>query len=223
MCSRRLLGDDCANRVPIVSDTTNVSLANATSCNSCSACAANSDVWFEWRATCTGTATIEACDVSANGAALSVYRGEACGDQDTAPAAGACDAAPGGGCSQRASLAVEDGDALIIRVGLLAATSAEPGSIKVACATGPATTSAASQPTVALPLTEPARQPAGPDVALIAGVAGGVGALLVVAAVVALVLRSRRAKANDKAKSRYTSVPAPIVYDDVDAVRSVEL
>jgi hypothetical protein len=66
------LPNTCATRQLIITGANAVSTIGATTCPTCGACAIQNDTWYEWHATCTGTATIDGCSFT-NDTMLGVY------------------------------------------------------------------------------------------------------------------------------------------------------
>ncbi|MBT9560084.1 MAG: hypothetical protein IV100_28915, partial [Myxococcales bacterium] len=121
VCTARLLGDDCENRLPISTGSTIVSTVNATTCVGCGSCAIQRDVWREWTASCTGNATISTCGFAPFDTKLGIYRG-ACPSASTPTVtteSGSGDCTDFGSCGgsgqEQATLAVVSGERIIIR------------------------------------------------------------------------------------------------------------
>jgi hypothetical protein len=135
--------DDCfAPKVLRGDGTTAFSTVNATAlaCMGCSAaCVIRRDIWFEWSATCAGTATISVCD--RDNVALVVYENGICpspyaanGNDSDCTVWPVC--ASGRGAVTQATVVA--GQKLLIRVGSLVANAGFDGSIQVDCAGAPA-------------------------------------------------------------------------------------
>jgi hypothetical protein len=130
--------DDCAYP-QLLADVgvTKFSTLNATArtCVGCtSACVIRRDVWFEWHATCTGTASVEICDV--DNVALLIYDNEACPPRiGNTGSDSECNQAPkcANGKGARLQHSVTIGQVLWIRVGSLVATAGFEATIAVSC------------------------------------------------------------------------------------------
>jgi hypothetical protein len=117
--------------------TTTFSTFNATArtCIGCTpACVIRRDVWFEWHATCTGSASIEICDVE--NVALLIYDNEACpprtgntgSDSECVPAPKCAN-----GMGARLQRLVTIGQVLWVRVGSLVPTAGFEATISLDC------------------------------------------------------------------------------------------
>jgi hypothetical protein len=143
LCSVRVVGDDCDNRVAINTGSRPVSTTNATTCSTCGACPIKNDVWFEWRASCTGTAVIDACGLGPTNTMMGVYRGAACPTAETSTAtteSGGLDCDDFGGCAganERATLSVVNGEVVIIRLGTFNSGDTAQGNLVVSCTPNP--------------------------------------------------------------------------------------
>jgi hypothetical protein len=130
--------DDCAYP-QLLTDVgaTKFSTLNATArtCVGCtSACVIRRDVWFEWHATCTGTASVEICDV--DNVALLIYDNEACPPRiGNTGSDSECNPAPKctNGKGARLQRSVTIGQVLWIRAGSLVATAGFEATISVSC------------------------------------------------------------------------------------------
>jgi hypothetical protein len=195
--------DECDNRFIVSTGSTDVATVNS-SCSSCyadSPCEIFNDVWFEWRATCTGQATIDACNLAPANTRLGVYRGVCpainTGTLTTEPDSLDCDDFGGCGGStgdrqERATIVVSSGESIVVRIGAASpSTFLTAGNFSISC----------SGTSVLLPTTTPTTTtseiPAlvSPSVnvgAMVGGVLGGLAALLFVVGLAVWVVRRNR-------------------------------
>jgi len=143
--------DSCSTPLPVMDGQTTFSNLGATTDGpddggTCSSFDIAADVWFCYRASCNGFATISLCG-SQYDTAMSVYQGCACPEQG-AGALGCSDDDCGFGLESRSVVPVTAGSEYLIRVGgfpgnnmhgtgtLTIACAPEPGTIGIACVAG---------------------------------------------------------------------------------------
>ena len=218
-CSARVPNDDCVTPQQILT-TANFSTDGATACDFCGACDMD-DVWFEHVATCTGILSVRVCGNSFRFQVL---------DSCPRPTAGPVPCGAHIDCAPRLDFPVTVDQRILFRVGT-ATTNTSAGNLTISCVpqgSTALTTAAMTSTSTSTSTTDnvaPVPVPPAP-IALIAGVVGGVVALLLVGVAVALVLRRRRKTASSTMASPTTEQiygdvqSVRVQYDDVGAVRT---
>ncbi|MBT9554876.1 MAG: hypothetical protein IV100_02555, partial [Myxococcales bacterium] len=170
-CTLRVPNDDCVNARSVTDGDNGVTTVNATTCNYCGTCVAEEDVWFSYKATCTGRATVSLCDVTGD-TRLGLYKG--CPGPTTRTLAiedssrdcddfGTCN----GNAKEAGSVFVGVGDEIIIRIGKTLGFASPTGQFQVSCQTGPTPSPAPTPPTPApTPVPTPAPTPSPPTTVL---------------------------------------------------------
>jgi len=235
VCTPRLVGDDCENGVAIAIGSTNATTEGATTCHGCGSCAILNDVWYQWNATCTGTATINACSGSQNSSMLGIYRGM-CPSASTPTASGSGTCGLSGACNGRGAIPSIDvmiGESILIQLGTSSPGAIERVDLNVSCterttvvtaintsvSTAAETISASTKTSVVTSTMDESFVSTEPETTslvqpqsttpIIAGVLGAVGGVLLIGGIVACVFVILK---NKKHSTAGTATPMEPVY-----------
>jgi hypothetical protein len=157
------------------------------------------DIWFEWRASCTGPATIDVCGLDPVDTTLGVFRSQCPSGSDDVSIVNGGDCNDFGGCgrNERATLSVTVDDVIIIRLGTRNPDSFASGVLQISCGTqtqAPAPTLATRTTTAADVSTQTVTS--GLDVNTIIAIAVGcsVGFLFLCGVVICVIVAQERKK-----------------------------